>query len=135
VSFSTCTGPDYLDTVLQLRPPFAWHQPPQFLETPMAIVTIPERGHGLAHLLQVAKEASVDHLLLQRPVETLGHAIGCGSATKAKFGARGMSSTRETRSGPQGLPALAEVSRLCATTPCRLKGVWPAFLCAESRLP
>jgi hypothetical protein len=22
-----CTGPDYLDTVLQLRPPFAWHKP------------------------------------------------------------------------------------------------------------
>jgi hypothetical protein len=22
-----CTGSDYLDTVLQLRPPFAWHQP------------------------------------------------------------------------------------------------------------
>jgi hypothetical protein len=22
-----CTGPDYLDTVLQLRLPFAWHKP------------------------------------------------------------------------------------------------------------
>jgi hypothetical protein len=22
-----CIGPDYLDTVLQLRPPFAWHKP------------------------------------------------------------------------------------------------------------
>jgi hypothetical protein len=22
-----CTGSDYLDTVLQLRPPFAWHKP------------------------------------------------------------------------------------------------------------
>jgi len=23
----SCTGTDYLDTVLQLRPPFAWHKP------------------------------------------------------------------------------------------------------------
>jgi hypothetical protein len=22
-----CTGSDYLDTVLQLRPPFSWHKP------------------------------------------------------------------------------------------------------------
>jgi hypothetical protein len=24
---TSCTGSDYLDTVLQLRPPFAWHKP------------------------------------------------------------------------------------------------------------
>jgi len=37
----------------------------------MAVVTIPERGYGGAHLLQVAKEATEDHLLLQPPVGTL----------------------------------------------------------------
>ena len=42
----------------------------------MAIVTILERGHGGAHLFDVLEDTAVNGLLLQRPVETLGYAIG-----------------------------------------------------------
>jgi len=58
-----------------MKPSF-WLRRNFVFKAPMAIVTIPERGHGGAHLLQVAEEATVDHLLLQRPVETLGYTIG-----------------------------------------------------------
>jgi hypothetical protein len=42
----------------------------------MAIVTIPERGHGGAHLFDVLEDTAVNSLLLQRPVETPGDTIG-----------------------------------------------------------
>ena len=66
-----------------MKPSF-WLRRNFVFETPMAIVTIPERGHGGAHLLQVAEEASVDHLLLQRPVETLGYTIGLRLGDKGR---------------------------------------------------
>jgi hypothetical protein len=51
----------------------------------MAIVTILERGNGGAHLFDVLEDTAMNGLLLQRPVEALGHAVGLGSATKAKL--------------------------------------------------
>jgi len=42
----------------------------------MAVVTIPERGHGGTHLFDVLEDTAVNGLLLQRSVETLGHAVG-----------------------------------------------------------
>jgi hypothetical protein len=42
----------------------------------MTIVTIPELGNGLPHFFQVTEDAAVNGLLLQRPVEALGHTVG-----------------------------------------------------------
>jgi len=39
-------------------------------------------------MLQVAEEATVDHLLLQRPVETLGYTIGLRLGDKDEASAR-----------------------------------------------
>ena len=50
----------------------------------MAVVTIPERGHGGAHLFDVPEETAVNGLLLQRPVETPGHAVGLWLGDKGK---------------------------------------------------
>ena len=50
----------------------------------MAIVTIPELGDSLPHLLQVAEDAAVDGLLLQRPVEAFGHAVGLRFGNKGE---------------------------------------------------
>ena len=50
----------------------------------MAIVTIPELGHRVAHLLQVAEDAAMNGLFLQRPVEALGHTIGLGLGHEGK---------------------------------------------------
>lgn len=42
----------------------------------MAIITIPELGDGLLQFFEVAEDAAMDGLLLQRAVEALNHAIG-----------------------------------------------------------
>jgi hypothetical protein len=39
----------------------------------MAIVAIPELGDGLPHLFEVAEEAAMNGLFLQRPVEAFRH--------------------------------------------------------------
>lgn len=48
----------------------------------MAVVAIPELGDRLAHFFEVAEEAAVDGLLLQRAIEALGATpLVCGTAT------------------------------------------------------
>ncbi len=42
----------------------------------MVIVAIAERGHGGAHLFDIAEDAAMNGLLLQRPIEALGDAVG-----------------------------------------------------------
>jgi hypothetical protein len=44
----------------------------------VTIVAIPERGDDLPNLFEIAEEAAMDGLLLQRPVEALGDTIGLG---------------------------------------------------------
>ena len=56
------------------------------------IVSFLELGHGDAYLVDVAEDAAVDGLLLQRPVETFGDAVGL------RFGDQG-----EARRAPQNL--------------------------------
>jgi len=58
-----------------MKPSF-WLRRNCVFETPMAVVTIPERGHGGTHLFDVLEDTAVNGLLLQRSVETLGHAVG-----------------------------------------------------------
>ncbi len=44
----------------------------------MVIVAFLERGDGDAHRLDISEDAAVDRLLLQLPVEALGHPVGLG---------------------------------------------------------
>ena len=44
----------------------------------MGMVAFLEGGDGDAHLLDISEDAAVDRLLLQRPVEALGHPVGLG---------------------------------------------------------
>jgi len=50
----------------------------------VAIVVIPELGDDLPDLFEVAEDATVDDLLLQRPVEALDHAVGLGFGNKSE---------------------------------------------------
>jgi hypothetical protein len=50
----------------------------------VVIVTIPELGDGLPHRFEVAKEAAMDGLLLERPIEALGHAVGLRLGNKGE---------------------------------------------------
>ena len=53
----------------------------------MTIVAILEFRDGGANRIHVLEDTSVDGLRLQGPVEALGEALVCGSATMAKLGA------------------------------------------------
>ncbi|WP_333686986.1 hypothetical protein [Methylococcus capsulatus] len=58
----------------------------------MAIVAIPELGDGLPHLFEVAEEAAMNGLFLQRPVEAFRHSnrtIGTASSRATGVEVRG----------------------------------------------
>jgi hypothetical protein len=74
-------------------------------ETPVAIVTFSELCEGLAHLLEVTKEAAMNDLLVERPIEAFDDTIGLGSATKAEL--LSIPRTRSVSSGRQGNRGLA----------------------------
>src|SRR5512134_786707 len=50
----------------------------------MAIVAVPELGHGDSDLLDVLEDAAIDRLLLQRPVEAFGNAVGLRLSDKGE---------------------------------------------------
>lgn len=60
---------------------------PELLEPPGRVVPLHERGHGGAYLLKILKDAPVDHLLLERAIPPLRHAVGFRFLDKSVAGA------------------------------------------------